>query len=83
MLSEPKKHVDLAERIQAAILARKDDGGRQQSFILPWRMDAKQNVLYEKGLAECGCGISQDDPQPRLRGSRALEARAGAPVKRV
>jgi hypothetical protein len=65
MLSEPKRHVDLAKRIHAAVFARKDDAERRQSFVLPWRMDAKQNDLYAKGLAECGCGISQDDPQPR------------------
>ena len=65
MLSEPKEHADLAERIRAAVLARKDAAEQRQSFILPWRMDAKQNVLYAKGLDECGCGISQDDPQPR------------------
>lgn len=65
MLSEPEKHVELAERIHAAVLARKDDAEGRQSFILPWRIDAKQNVLHAKGLEECGCGISRDEPPPR------------------
>jgi hypothetical protein len=65
MLSEPEKHADLAERMRAAVLAQKDGAERQQFFILPWRMDARQNALHAKGFDECGCGISQDDPQPR------------------
>jgi len=58
MLTEPKKHNEFAERIRAALdqIARPEQG---QRFILPWRMDVNQDL---KGLEECGCGISQDDP---------------------
>jgi hypothetical protein len=58
MLTEPKKHNEFAERIRAALdqIGRAEQG---QSFILPWRMDVNPNL---KGLEECGCGISQDDP---------------------
>ena len=58
MLMEPKKHHDAAERIRAA-LDRMGRAEQDQRFILPWRMDVSQDL---KGLEECGCGISQDDP---------------------
>jgi hypothetical protein len=64
-MSELKMHPDVAELIQAAVLTRKDDAERQQPLIRPWRMDAKQDAYFAKGFAECGCGISQDDPQPK------------------
>jgi len=62
MLTEPKKHYEFAERIRAALdqIGRAEQG---QCFILPWRMD--ENHRQAKGLEECGCGISQDDPPPR------------------
>ena len=65
MLTEPKKHHELAERIRAAALDRQGLAEHGQCFIMPWRMDANQDLLQAKGLAECGCGISQDDPPPR------------------
>ena len=66
MLTEPNKHNELAERVRAALdqIGRAEPG---QRFILPWRMDVSQDL---KGLEECGCGISQDDPLLTL-GSRA------------
>jgi hypothetical protein len=65
MLTEPNKHHELAERIRAAVLARKGGAEHGQHFILPWRTDANQDLRHAKGLAECGCAISQDDPPPR------------------
>jgi hypothetical protein len=61
MLTEPKKHNEFAERIRAALdeIGRAEQG---QRFILPWRMDVNQDLWQVKGLEECGCGISQDDP---------------------
>jgi hypothetical protein len=58
MLTEPKKHNEFTERIRAAVdqMGRAEQG---QRFILPWRMDVNHDL---KGLEECGCGISQDDP---------------------
>ena len=58
MLTEPQKHDEFAERIRAALhqIGRAEQG---QRFILPWLMDANQSL---KGVEECGCGISQDDP---------------------
>jgi hypothetical protein len=58
MLTDPKKHNELTERIHAALnqIKRAEQG---QRFILPWRMDVNRDL---KGLEECGCGISQDDP---------------------
>jgi hypothetical protein len=61
--TEPKKYDELAERIRAAVLARKDGTEPGKCFILPWRMAVNQDVWHDKGLAECGCGIAPDDPQ--------------------
>jgi hypothetical protein len=62
MSTEPNKHNDLAERIRAAVLALKGGADHGEHFILPWRMDANQDTRHAKGLDDCGCGISQDDP---------------------
>jgi hypothetical protein len=58
MLTEPKKHNEFTGRIRASLnpIGRTEQG---QRFILPWRMDLTPDL---KGLEECGCGISQDDP---------------------
>jgi hypothetical protein len=56
MSTEPNKHDDLAERIRAV---------HGQRLIVPWRMDANQDVWHALGLDECGCGISGDDPPVR------------------
>lgn len=59
MLTEPEKHHVIAERVHAAL----DQIGRTgQRFILPWRIDENQQLRQAQGMAECGCGISQDDP---------------------
>jgi hypothetical protein len=64
MLTERNNHQEFAERIRAATLDLKGRAEHGQCFILPWRMDANQDLRQAKGLDECGCGISQDDPPP-------------------
>ena len=65
MSTHADQHDELAERIQAAVLAPSVGTEHGQHFIRPWRMDASQDIRHGTGLTECGCGISQDDPLPR------------------
>jgi hypothetical protein len=65
MSTEANKHDELAERIQAAVLARGDCAEHGRQFIRPWPTDASRDVRHGTGLTECGCGISQEDPPPR------------------
>lgn len=65
MSTEANKHDDLAERIRAVVLAQQDGAEHGQRLIVPWRMDANQDVRHALGLDECGCGISGDDPTVR------------------
>jgi hypothetical protein len=65
MSTETQKRDELARKIYAALQARNAvaDGG--PPLILPWRADTSQDARHTRGLEECGCGISQDDPPPR------------------
>jgi hypothetical protein len=65
MSIETNNHDELAERIRVAVLARKDVAEHGEHFIVPWQTEATHDLHHGKGLAECGCGISQDDPPPR------------------
>lgn len=67
MLMGPKKHHELAERIDAAVRNPKSRAEPGSRFILPWRMygnkdhplrPAKEHDSCSNG--ECGCGISSD-----------------------
>jgi hypothetical protein len=62
MSTETHKRDELARKIHAAVQARNDAAERGQSFILPWRIDPSQDARHTRGLEECGCGISSDDP---------------------
>jgi hypothetical protein len=58
MLMETKKHHEVAERIRA-VVEQLERAGHGQRFIRPWRI---ADLRQAKDMAECGCGISQDDP---------------------
>jgi hypothetical protein len=56
-MATEEMHRNLGEIVRAGRLEGAKGG---TPFILPWRMDANQNSLYE-GLEECGCGFCPDD----------------------
>jgi hypothetical protein len=67
MPTEPKRELDLAQRLNAAALELQKNPEGGSRFIQPWRIYANAdhssrlpNEAVSCSSGECGCGISPD-----------------------
>lgn len=70
MATGPDKYQELTDRINVATVGASQSAAHEARFIVPWRMDASQDLRFgptkehdscSAGEGECGCGISPDE----------------------